>query len=266
MTAPFLEVAREGHVVVWTMNRPSTHNALSDEDAIQSLLAACAQANDDKDVRAVILTGVGKGFSSGGNVKTLRETLGSGLGEPSLSRYAYRDGIQKLARTLYDLEVPTIAAVNGYAIGAGMDLACMCDMRIASTNAKFACSFVKLGLIPGDGGAWLLPRLVGQARAAELAFTGRAIDADQAREDKLVSQVVPPEQLLSTALALAREIAAHPGHALRLTKRLMREGEHTRLETVLEMSAAFQALAHHTSEHERLMEEFSTGSMKAVAD
>lgn len=263
--APFLNIKRDGHIVVWTMNRSSTNNALSDEDAIQSLIAACAEANADRDVRVVILTGVGKGFSSGGNVKTLREKVGSGLGMPLLSRYAYRDGIQKLSRALYDLEVPTIAAVNGYAIGAGLDLACMCDLRIASTDAKFACSFIKLGLIPGDGGAWLLPRLVGRANAAELAFTGRVIDASQARENGLVSQVVSPERLLPSAEELAREIAVQSGHALRLTKRLLREGDHTRLDTLLEISAAFQALAHHTPEHESLMAGFSSGNMKATS-
>lgn len=179
--ATFLRQERHGHVLVLTMDRPQTHNAVSDPDAIEDLLAACMQINADRDVRAVVLTGTGNAFSSGGNVKTLRDQVGSGLGLPALSRYAYRDGIQKLPLVLYNLEVPVIAAVNGHAVGAGNDLACMCDVRIASTNARFACSFIKLGLIPGDGGAWLLPRIVGGPRAAELAFTGRAIGARAAR-------------------------------------------------------------------------------------
>lgn len=262
--APFLEQVRHGHVLVLAMNRPETHNAVSDPDAIEALLAACAEINSDHEVRAVVLTGTGRAFSSGGNVKTLRDQVGSGLGVPALSRYAYRDGIQQLPLALYNLEVPVIAAVNGHAIGAGNDLACMCDVRIASTEATFACSFIKLGLIPGDGGAWLLPRIVGRSIAAEMAFTGRAIDAMQALDYGLVSQVVAPEQLLPTALVLAQEIASHPGHALRMTKRLLREGEHTRLDTLLELSAALQALAHHTPEHEERLAPFASGRAKAV--
>ncbi len=262
--AAFLEQTRHGHVLVLAMNRPETHNAVSDPDAIEELLAACAQVNADHEVRCVVLTGSGNAFSSGGNVKTLRDQVGSGLGLPALSRHAYRDGIQRLPLALHNLEVPVIAAVNGHAIGAGMDLACMCDVRIASTSAKFACSFIKLGLIPGDGGAWLLPRIVGRPVASELAFTGRAIDARQALQYGLVTQVVAPEQLLPAALALADEIAAYPGLALRMTKRLLREAEHTRLDTLLEMSAALQALAHHTPEHEERLAAFAAGRSKAV--
>ncbi|MCY1528738.1 Short-chain-enoyl-CoA hydratase [compost metagenome] len=157
---------------------------------------------------------------------------------------------------LCNLEVPTIAAVNGPAIGAGCDLACMCDIRIAADEARFAESFVKLGLTPGDGGAWLLPRVVGMSRACEMAFTGRSVDAAQALGMGLVSQVVEQGALLPAALALAQEIAQHSGHALRLTKRLLREGQHTRLDTLLELSARFQALAHHTQEHATALDAF----------
>lgn len=261
---PFLTLQREGRVAVLTMDRPETHNAVSDPDAIAALLDACACIDADRSVHAVVLTGSGAAFSSGGNLKTLRDQVGSGLGQPVLSRDAYRDGIQRMALAWHALEVPTIAAVNGHAIGAGMDLACLCDIRLASTQARFACSFVRLGLIPGDGGAWLLPRLVGRSRAAELAFTGRTIDAEQACADGLVSRVVAPEELLPAALALAQEIAAQPGHALRLGKRLLRESEHTRLDTLLELSAAFQALAHHTPEHEERLAAFASARAKAA--
>ena len=135
-----------------------------------------------------------------------------------------------------------IAAVNGHAIGAGLDLACMCDIRIASEKAKFAESFIKLGIIPGDGGAWLLPRIVGMSRAAELAFTGDMIDAQQALAWNLVSRVVPHDELMSSARELAGRIAQHASHGVRLTKRLMREAIHSRLDTVLELSAVFQAI------------------------
>lgn len=245
----FLKHERHGAVLVLTMNRATTRNALSDPDAIDALVDACAEINADMSVRAVVLTGAHGVFSSGGNLKTLSAAVGAGLGEPVRSRQAYRDGIQRVPLALCNLEVPTIAAVNGPAIGAGCDLACMCDMRLAAEEARFAESFVKLGLTPGDVGAWLLPRAAGMSRACELAFTGRSVDAAQALDMGLVSQVLSQEALLPAAMALAQEIAQHSGHALRLTKRLLREGQHTRLDTLLELSAGFQALAHHTQEH-----------------
>jgi enoyl-CoA hydratase/carnithine racemase len=132
----------------------------------------------------------------------------------------------------------------------------MCDIRIASEKAKFAESFVKLGIIPGDGGAWLLPRVIGMSKAAELTFTGDTINAQEALACGLVSRVVSPEQLLPEAQVLAQKIAANPGPALRMAKRLMREGQHMRLDSLLEMSAAFQAMAHHTPEHEAALSAF----------
>jgi enoyl-CoA hydratase/carnithine racemase len=171
-------------------------------------------------------------------------------------RQEYRSGIQRLPLALTNLEVPIIAAVNGAAIGAGLDLACMCDIRIASTHAKFAESFVKLGLIPGDGGAWLLPRIIGISRAAELSYTGQVIDAQQAVEWNLVSRVVAPDDLLPVANELAERIAANPPQAVRLTKRLLREGLHTRLDGLLEMAAVFQATSHLTDEHREAVAAF----------
>jgi enoyl-CoA hydratase/carnithine racemase len=252
----FLDIRRDGHVAIVTMNRPETRNAVSDNDAVDALVAMCEQFNRDHAVRAVVLTGAGTAFSSGGNLKTLRATFGSESGEPVNARYAYREGIQRLPLAIANLEVPVIAAVNGPALGAGNDLACACDIRIASEKAVFAATFVKLGLIPGDGGAWLLPRAIGASRAAELCFTGDTIDAARALEYGLVSRVVPHEELLPTALELAHRIAANSGHALRMCKRLLKEAQHARLDTIMEMSAGFQALAHHTAEHEAALDGF----------
>ncbi len=252
----FLDIRRDGHVAIVTMNRPETRNAVSDNDAVDALVAMCEQFNRDHAVRAVVLTGAGTAFSSGGNLKTLRATFGSESGEPINARYAYREGIQRLPLAVANLEVPVIAAVNGPALGAGNDLACTCDIRIASEKAVFAATFVKLGLIPGDGGAWLLPRAIGASRAAELCFTGDTIDAAKALEYGLVSRVVPHEELLPTALELAQRIAANSGHALRMCKRLLKEAQHARLDTIMEMSAGFQALAHHTAEHEAALDGF----------
>lgn len=252
----FLSFEKEGSVATLTMNRPEARNALSEENVASEFVEVCDRITRDLGIRAVVLTGAGTAFSSGGNLKTMRVSLGAGLGEPVKSRYAYRNGIQRIALSLYNLEVPTIAAVNGPAIGAGCDVACMCDIRIASENAVFAESFVKLGLIPGDGGAWLLPRIIGMAKASEIAFTGDTLTAAEAFACGLVSRVVPKERLMDEALELAHRIAMNPPHALRMTKRLLREGQHIRLETLLEMSAGFQALAHHTMEHEEAVNAF----------
>jgi enoyl-CoA hydratase/carnithine racemase len=154
------------------------------------------------------------------------------------------------------LEVPVVAAVNGHAIGAGLDLATMCDVRVAAESAKFAESFVKLGIIPGDGGAWLLPRIVGFSRATELALTGEMIDAAEALRIGLVSHVVPDADLLPKAQEIAAKIAANPPHAVRMTKRLLREGQMADLKNILEMSAAMQALAHNTSDNDEAINAF----------
>ena len=240
---------RTGAVEEWTLNRPDTRNPISDPDVVEALETAVAAVNADHDVRAVILTGAGSAFSSGGNVKHMRDRAGMFGGSPAELRQGYLHGIQRIPRALYHCEIPTIAAVNGPAIGAGCDLTLMCDLRIAATTAVFAESFVRVGIVPGDGGAWLLPRAIGQARAAEMAFTGDAIDAATALEWGLVSRVVEPEDLLPTARELAARIASNPPHVLRMTTTLLREGRHQSLESHLQLSAAMQALAHHTADH-----------------
>ena len=250
----FLDYEQDGAVVTLTMNNPEERNALSGHGQYRDFVDACERIKGDDSVSVVILTGAGTAFSAGGNVKDMRDRKGLSAGTAYEIRNNYRRDIQNIPLNLYDLDVPTIAAVNGAAIGAGCDLACMCDIRIASERAKFAESFVKLGIIPGDGGAWLLPRLVGQSKAAELTFTGDTIDAAEALACGLVSKVVPAEALMDEARALAARMAANPGHSLRMAKRLLREGQHVRLDTLLEMSAAFQAIAHHTEEHDQAID------------
>ncbi|WP_085995145.1 crotonase/enoyl-CoA hydratase family protein [Nocardia paucivorans] len=245
-----VRIERTGDVVVWTIDNPEQRNPISDEATIDALERAVHAANRDHTLRVAILTGAGSAFSAGGNIKHMRDKTGMFGGSPAELRQGYRHGIQRIPKALYHCEIPTIAAVNGPAIGAGCDLALMCDMRIASTRATFAESFVRLGLIPGDGGAWFLPRVIGMSRAHRMAFTGAAIDAATALEWGLVDEVVEPERLLDAAHGLAAEIAANPPHALRMTKRLLREGRHQSLESLLELSAAMQALTHHTADHD----------------
>lgn len=251
----FIRYEQAGPVVTLTLNEPERRNPLTGNSAVPELLQAIERVHDDRGVRVVILTGAGAAFSSGGDIRNMQRQASGEVAGMQI-RHEYRTGIQRLPLALFNLEVPVIAAINGAAIGAGLDLACMCDIRIASDNAKFAESFVKLGIIPGDGGAWLLPRLIGLARASELSLTGEPIDARQALEWGLVSRVVAPGELLPTAHEIARKIAANPPHAVRLTKRLLREGMHTRLDTLLELAAAFQALAHQTDDHREAVAAF----------
>lgn len=251
----FIGYQQQGAVVTLTLQDPEQHNALSTQAQFDEFTTVCNRINRDPSVSVVILTGAGRSFCAGGNVKDMKAREGLFAGDPYRLRDSYRHGIQQIPLAVYHLEVPTIAAVNGAAVGAGCDLALMCDMRIASSKARFAESFVRLGIVPGDGGAWLLPRALNNlSRAYELSFTGEMIDAAKALEYGLVSAVVEPAGLLEAANDLATRIAANPVHALRMTKKLLREGQHTRLEPLLELSATFQALSHHTAAHQALLE------------
>ncbi|WP_313303555.1 crotonase/enoyl-CoA hydratase family protein [Diaphorobacter sp.] len=251
----FLTIERDGAVLVATMNQPETRNALTGNTAVDEFVALCDQVRADTSVKVVIITGAGPIFSSGGNVKDMKRFFDDAL-TPDMIREEYRNGIQRIPNALYQLDVPVICAINGPAIGAGLDLTCMCDIRIASDNATFAESFVRVGIVPGDGGAWLLPRAVGMAKASEMAFTGEAINAQEALAFGLVSRVVPADQLLAEARKLADKIAANPGAVMRMTKRLLREGEHASLASLLELSAGYQAIAHKTADHREAVTAF----------
>ncbi|MBX8687291.1 crotonase/enoyl-CoA hydratase family protein [Mycobacterium sp. 20091114027_K0903767] len=257
MSAP-LDIHTDGSVQVWTIDLPDVGNAITGTDVIEAFESGVDTANRDNTIRAVVLTGAGKIFSAGGNVKEMADRQGMFGLDAIDQRRAYIDGIQRIPRALGRLEVPLIAAVNGAAIGAGCDLAMMCDIRIASERASFAESFVQLGLIPGDGGTWFLPRAIGYARAAELTFTGERIDATTALEWGLVSRVVPHDELLSEARTLADRIAVNPPHALRMAKRLLQESTTGTLESTLSMAAAMQPLAHHDTEHEQRISKWRT--------
>lgn len=247
----FLKVEKRDRVTLITMDRPDQRNALSDTAQCEEFVAVCAEIEADPQSAVAIVTGAGPAFCAGGNVKDVKNREGWYAGTPAELRDNYRNGIQRIPLALYHLEVPTIAAVNGPAMGAGCDLACMCDMRIAAEEASFAESFVRLGLVPGDGGAWLLQRVVGLGKASEMTFTGEPISAADALACGLVQKVVPGAKLMDAAFDLAGRIAANSPPALRMAKKLMRESQHAGLGTILEMSAAFQSLAHLGEEHAR---------------
>jgi 2-(1,2-epoxy-1,2-dihydrophenyl)acetyl-CoA isomerase len=245
-----IKLDKRGPVAILTLNRPEALNALGEPGDGDAIAAACAEVNADRALRCAILTGAGKAFSAGGNVKAMQSRTGAFGGSPVNVRDGYRTNVHRIVSSLFNLELPLIAAVNGAAIGLGCDDACMADIRVSSDTAKYGVTFLRLGLIPGDGGAWLLPRVVGFSRACELLFTGDVIDAQQALEWGLVSKVVPGDKLLDEAMTLATRISQQAPHALRLAKSLLRQGQTTTYQTVMEMSAAAQALMHHTKDHE----------------
>lgn len=256
MTDVILRESDDLGIVTLTLNKPELRNPISDLDMVEALVTILAEADADPATRVLILTGAGRGFSSGGNIANMKKGRGLADPLPALTRRNYKQGIQRIPLAFEGLETPVIAAVNGSAIGAGCDLACMCDIRIAGESAKFAESFVKMGLVPGDGGAWFLPQIVGYSNAAELALTGDAIDARQALACGLVSAVVPDAELLEAARAIARRIAVNPPHAVRMTKRLMRQSRSSSLQDLLEISAGFQALCHATQDNEEAVVAF----------
>ena len=246
---PAILEERDGHVAILTLNRPKQRNIISSLEMVEAFESKVSAINADEEVRAVILTGTGNTFSSGGDVKEMASPEGLHSQPPYDIRHWYVAGIQRIPKALYGLQVPLIAAVNGYAIGAGNDLACMCDIRIAAQSARFASSFAKVGIIPGDGGAFFLSRVVGYAKAAEMIFTGKMLNADQALAYGLVAQVVPDDDLLTEAKKVAHEIASNPAPVLRMSKMLLREAQTLSLDVVLELSACMQAIAHTTPEH-----------------
>ncbi|WP_309623224.1 crotonase/enoyl-CoA hydratase family protein [Novosphingobium sp.] len=255
--APVLYSLDDQGIATITLNRADLRNPISDLDLIEALLATLAAMEDDANVRCAILTGAGSAFSAGGNLKAMMpDSGGLNASLPARTRRNYKSGIQRLPLAFTALEVPVIAAVNGPAIGAGLDLACMCDLRVASESAKFAESFVKLGIIPGDGGAWLLQRIVGFSKAAEMTLTGETIDAAEALRIGLVSKVVPDAELLSAAHAMAARIACNPSFAVRMAKRLIWDAQSMSIGQVLEMSAAMQSVAHATKDNAEAVNAF----------
>ncbi len=237
------------HIATLTLNRPDAMNPLGKDGDGDEIAAACAAINADPDIRVAILTGAGRAFSAGGDIKAMRDKGGMFDGNPVDVAEGYRTNIHRALRAIDTLKVPLIAAVNGAAVGLGCDLACLADIRVASEKARFGVTFLKLGIIPGDGGTWILPRIIGEARAAELFFTGEIIDADKALDWGLVSRVVSHDDLIGEANALAAKIAAMPPLALRQTKNLLRQGRSVTYDTALELAASVQAQMHHTEDH-----------------
>lgn len=232
-------------IATLTLNRPARLNAL-DNTLRQELYQAILQAGADDKVRVIVITGAGRGFCAGGDMKNANEVKEGRAERPLLDRIApFRD---KVVLAMRDTPKPIIAAVNGPAAGAGMNLALACDMRLASTAAKFGQTFVKRGLHVDWGGTYLLPRLVGMAKACELIFTGDMISAEEAHTLGLVNTLVSPEELLPATYALARKVADGPPLAIRLAKRALYHNQEVDLRAALEFETYAQNLCYETED------------------
>lgn len=243
-------------VATLTFNRDDVRNALTGTNLIDDIIDTLDWVEHSSEANVLVITGNGKGFSSGGNVKDMHERTGMFSGSVEDIAAAYKATIQRIPLKFSEISFPVIAAINGAAVGAGFDLTGMCDIRIASTRAKFGENFVNIGLIPGDGGAYFLQRVVGYQRAAELTFTGRLFEANEAKDIGYVLDVVEPDKLMSAATALAKEIASKPSYQVRQAKLLMRKAQVMGLPHFLDHTAIVQGTCHHTDAHKQAVAEF----------
>jgi len=239
-----------------TLAAPELRNTITGPDMLDALLDALDDAEQDSDVVVAVIDAEGPAFSAGGDVKKMAAREGLFAGNAAEMTESYRETIQQLTRLMMTTDLVTIASVNGPAVGAGFDLVLACDLRYGSRKARFAHTFVELGIIPGDGGAWLLPRVVGWQRAAELALTSRFISSAEAEAYGVLAEVVPEDQLDAHVSEVARSIASKPRPAVTMTKRLLRQARTMDLDGFLEYSAALQAISHTTPEHEAAIADY----------
>lgn len=243
-----LVVEKKFHTVWITLNRPESSNAYS-VSMVQGLVEALKYADMDTDVRVIVITGAGKNFCAGGDIKSMKGKSGMFAGESNQLREAYQFGIQQIPLAFSNLKTPVIAMVNGAAVGAGCDLAAMCDLRVASNEASFAETFAKVGLVPGDGGAFFLTRLVGFGKAMEMFMTCKTFSALEAKEMGLVNQVVLPTELKSKTEEMAEQLSGLPPIALQMTKKALYHAYQNDLNSHLELMAAYQGITQRSSDH-----------------
>ena len=244
-----IEIIKDSNVAVIRLNSPATMNALESR-LFEELCEATADVERDSSVRAVVLTGTGRAFCAGGDLKRFSEGFGANEG------YFYMRRFAPWVRQFAEMGKPTIAAVNGYAVGAGFCIALHADMIIASDDAKFGMAFANVGLIPDLGGLYALPRLVGLQRAKELVFTGRNINAEEAKEIGIVNKITTPERLFDDAFELAKKIAEGPSAAYRLAKSLINASGSMTLDQLMDQEALLQAQCIQTEDHKNAVDAF----------
>jgi 2-(1,2-epoxy-1,2-dihydrophenyl)acetyl-CoA isomerase len=234
--------SRDGGVLTLTLNRPDALNSFNIEMK-EELLAALKEASHDKSARVVVLTGAGRAFSAGQDLRERQAPGAADLGTELRTRY------NPIILAMRRLEKPIVGAINGVAAGAGISVALACDIVIASDEASFIEAFSRVGLVPDTGSSWLLPRLVGYARAAEMVFTADPVDAATAERIGLVNRVVPAADLLAEAQALAAKLARAAPLALALAKRSLNRALESNLEEALEYEAQLQTIAGRSADH-----------------
>jgi enoyl-CoA hydratase/carnithine racemase len=242
---------RREHVATVTLERPDAMNAY-DEALLRALVAELEALDDDRAVRAVVLTGAGDAFCAGVDLEAMPLT-------PEMDFADYEAGLglfQDVVRTLRTMMTPVVAAVNGYALGAGCDTALACDFRLVSPDATVGETFVDVGFVPGDGGAYLLPRLVGEERAKELIFTGKHLAGAEIVDWGLARECVPAADLLEEALEFATTLAASPPVAVGESKRLVNESHDVDLETAFAHATRAQRICSETADHAEAVEAF----------
>jgi 2-(1,2-epoxy-1,2-dihydrophenyl)acetyl-CoA isomerase len=227
---------KEGHVVTITLNRPAKLNSYS-EVMVHEILAALANARDDDETRAVIITGAGRGFCSGGDISTDFQYPARYRGHKMESMLEMRENMHQLVTFLHRFDKPTIAAVNGPAVAGGLTLALSCDFRIAAESARLGDTSLKFALIPDEGGAYLFPKFMGLQNALKMSLFSEVYPARQAMELGLVTEVVPDDELMARARQWAERLAAGPPIAIRITKRMMYKQQTMNLENALEDAA-----------------------------
>jgi enoyl-CoA hydratase/carnithine racemase len=244
------------------LDRPERMNAFT-FDMIDAWTAALQRCRTDDAVKVVIVTGTGSAFCSGGDIVEMGERLEH---TPEQRKSELFQRIERIPLALEDLDKPVIAAVNGVATGAGMDMALMCDLRYAAQSARFAETYVKVGLVPGAGGAHFLPRLVGVSKALELFLTGDFIDAQEALRIGLVNKVFPDDALAEEVDKIAARMANAPALTLRMTKRAIYQGMRNDLRTNLDLISSHYAIITSTQEHKDLVRSFIAGRSKKSKD
>lgn len=243
----------DGHKLWIFFNRDDARNAFS-EEMISEFCSILIDGDRDPEIRVMIISGRGNAFNAGGDIKDMENNHGMFAGESNELRLRYKFGIQQIPQVMESLSTPTIAMINGPAIGAGLDVACMCDIRIASDKAKFGETFNKLSLVPGDGGCYFLQRVVGFAKAMELTLTADIIDANEAHRIGLVSKVVSESKLKDSTIELANKVEFNAPATIGMSKRAIIHSYRNDLSSVLEMLSAFQGIGQRTQDHRRAIE------------